>query len=103
MRRVPAEEFQNRASEYLDASETLAIERNGTLIGHYVPVGGETPPNGAAGTKKSSNGPPATPDEWRKALAEFDRAVEHVLAESGMTREELADLLDLSEPLPHDG
>jgi hypothetical protein len=37
-----------------------------------------------------------------KALEEFDRAIEQVLAESGMTRDELADLLDLSKPLPRD-
>jgi len=29
MRQVPVEEFQDQAFEYLDAQETLAIERNG--------------------------------------------------------------------------
>ena len=98
------EEFRDRASEYLHARETLAIERDGKLIGHYVPVGSETPStNGAAAEKNRTIEPPtAIPDEWRAALEEFDRAVEQVLADSGMSREELADLLDLSRPLPHD-
>lgn len=104
MRRILAEEFQDRASEYLGARETLAVERDGKLIGHYVPIGGKTPStNGAAETKRPAIEPPtAMPGEWRKAIEEFDRAVEQVLAESGMTREELADLLDLSKPFPHD-
>jgi hypothetical protein len=53
MKRVPAEEFQDRASEYLNARETLAIERDGRLIGHYVPVGDSTSwTNGAAESRK---------------------------------------------------
>ena len=104
MRQVPAEEFQDRTSEYLDARETLAIERNGQLIGHYVPVGSETPStNGAADTRRPATvSPTATPDEWRDALEEFDRAVKRVLNETGMTEDELADLFDLNKPFPYD-
>ena len=103
MRQVPVEEFQDQAFEYLDAQETLAIERNGQLIGHYVPVGGETPAtNGAAESRGPTITPPtATPDEWRKALEEFDRAIKRMLDETGMTEDELADLFDLNKPFPH--
>jgi hypothetical protein len=102
MRSVQLDEFSRRPAEYLESGESLSIERDGRVIGRYVPVSNGT------GREVRTTGtieiawPRATEEERREALARFDEAVEQVLAESGMTREELADLLDLSRPFPYD-
>ena len=104
MRRILAEEFQDRASEYLDARETLAIERDGTLIGHYVPVDGEAPArNGSAlASRLRIEQPRPSEEEMRQLLDNLSRAVKRLLDETGMTEDELADLFDLNKPFPHD-
>lgn len=102
VKRVAVQEFEEHPSKYLDARETLWIERDGMVIGYYVPVdkgaGDRQRTNGSIETQRAT----ATPEERREALEQFDRTIERVLAESGMTREELADLLDLSKPFPYD-
>jgi hypothetical protein len=78
---VDEREFGDHATKYLALQEPLEIERDGRPIGHYLPV------------KRASD------EEVRQAVARLAEAVEQVLAETGMTEDELADLFDLSRPL----
>lgn len=80
MKRVDVREFRDRATYYLAGEEALEIERHGKPIGYYVPL------------RKRDE------EELRAALERFQCAVERVLAESGMTEEELSAVFDLSRP-----
>ena len=98
MKRVPADEFARHAAEYLEGSETVSVEKDGEVIGSYVPA-----PIGHA-----PNGMDADADRSRRraeARAAFER-LQHVLqgiyARTGMTEDELVDLLDPSKPFPYD-
>ena len=98
MKRVPADEFARHAAEYLEGSETVSVEKDGEVIGRYVPT-----PNGHA-----QNGVNADEDRDRKkaeARAAFERlqqVLEGIYARTGMTEDELVDLLDPSKPFPYD-
>lgn len=98
MKRVPADEFARHVAEYLEGSEAVSVEKDGKIIGRYVPA-----PNGHALNSIDS-------DEDRRrrraeARAAFER-LQHVLqgiyARTGMTEDELVDLLDPSKPFPYD-
>ena len=98
MKRVPADEFARHAAEYLEGSETVSVEKDGEIIGRYVPL-----PNGHA-----SNGVSSDEDRRKRkaeASAAFDR-LQHVLqgiyARTGMTEDELVELLDPKKPFPYD-
>lgn len=80
MKRVGVREFRDRATHYLAGEEALEIERHGKPIGYYVPI------------RKRDE------EELRAALERFQSAVDRVLAESGMTEEELSAALDLNRP-----
>jgi hypothetical protein len=98
MKRVPADEFARRAAEYLEGSEPISVEKDGEVIGRYVPV-----PNG-----HSINGTVSDEERGRKkaeARAAFERlhaTLQQVYAETGMTEDELVDLLDPGKPFPYD-
>lgn len=79
MRHVGVREFRDKATTYLSGDEVLSVERHGKPIGYYIPV------------RRASE------EEARRALEEFDTAVGRFLEETGVTREELADALDLSK------
>src|SRR5688572_14737191 len=83
MRRVGVREFRDHATRYLHGDEPLAIERHGETIGYYYPT-------------KS----PARKARAAEAMRKFEETIEKVLAETGMTEEELASFFDLSRPLP---
>lgn len=80
MRHVGVREFRDKATTYLSGDEVLSVEKHGKPIGFYIPV--------------------RTYDAERtqQALKQFNEAVDCLLEESGMTVDELADLLDLSKP-----
>ena len=98
MKRVPADEFARHAAEYLEGSETVAVEKDGEVIGQYVPS-----PNGHA-----LNGVSADEDrdvkraEARAAFERLQQVLQGVYARTGMTEDELVDLLDPSKPFPYD-
>ncbi len=85
MRHVGVREFRDNATKYLSGSDMLAVEKHGRLIGYYIPV------------------PKVDVEETRRALAAFDAAVEKFLEATGMTRDELADALDLTKPFDPSG
>jgi antitoxin (DNA-binding transcriptional repressor) of toxin-antitoxin stability system len=80
MRSVGIREFRDQATRLIASGQPVAIERHGKLVGFYIPV-------------KTRD-----VDEKKRALEEFRQAVDAVLAESGMTEEELSQALDLSRP-----
>ena len=83
MKRVGIRDFRDHATRYLADGEVLAIERHGQPIGFYIPVA-------------------ANPHEsFTQALERLERTVQQVLAETGISEDELSRLYDLTEPLPN--
>lgn len=81
LKSVGVREFRSNASAYLSGSEPIAVSRHGKVIGFYIPL------------ERDEN-------EVQRAVAKLGSAVEKVLAESGMTEEELAQLFDLRRSMP---
>jgi antitoxin (DNA-binding transcriptional repressor) of toxin-antitoxin stability system len=71
MRSVGVREFRDQATTIMAAGETLVIERHGEPIGFYVPI--------VAVDRKAG----------RAALGRLGEAVDRVIAQSGVTEEEL--------------
>jgi hypothetical protein len=82
MKRVGVREFRDRATRYLAGDEVLAIERHGQPIGFYIPT--------EAGRR----------ERFAQALDRLEQTVRRVLAETGLSEEELSRLYDLDEPVP---
>ncbi len=80
MRHVGVREFRDKATTYLSGNEIVTVEKHGQPIGYYIPA------------------PRASHEERQAALAQFSAAVQRFLEESGLTEDELADLLDLNKP-----
>jgi len=75
MKHVGVREFRDKATHYLKLGEPLAIERHGEVIGYYLPV------------RKD-------PEEVRRKLEAFERALERFLEEGGLTEEEFVELIE---------
>ncbi len=84
MKHVGVREFRDHATRYLSGDEVLAVERHGQPLGFYIP------------TAKSHY------ENFGEALARLERAVQHVLTETGMSEDELARVLDPNEPIPNE-
>jgi hypothetical protein len=98
MKRVPADEFARHDAEYLEGSETVSVEKDVEVIGRFVPA-----PNGHALNGGSSNEDrPRKRAEARAAFAELQQVLQGIDARTGMTEDELVDLLDPSKPYPYD-
>ena len=67
-------------------AEPIAVERNGRLIGFYIPVEPKEEADREA--------------RLRQALERLEASVARALEESGMTEDELAGYFDLSKPVP---
>lgn len=76
MEHVGVRDFRDRATRYLKGGEPLAIERHGEVIGYYLPV-----------RRKD-------PEEVRRRLNAFEEALEGFLAESKLTEDDLAELIE---------
>ena len=83
-RHVSIKDFEQNPKRYLLSNQPIQIEENGEVIGAYYP-------------KKRKN-----KEELDKLLDEFEQATEALLTDSGLTREELADLLDVKKPFPYE-
>ncbi|MGI8551988.1 MAG: hypothetical protein ACR2PL_14560 [Dehalococcoidia bacterium] len=75
MQSVGAYEFCDHAAFYLAGVEPLAVERQGKVIGLYLPL-------------------KADKDEAGRRLRRLDTVVDEIVARTGMTDEELAEALD---------
>lgn len=78
MRAVGVREFRDQATSMMGAGETLVIERHGQPIGFFVPI--------TAKDRKAG----------RKALGRLGRAVDDLLASTGVSEDELVD--EVSHP-----
>lgn len=85
MKHVGVREFRDHATHYLSGDEILAIERHGVPVGYYLPAGTQS--------RKGSK-------EAKEARERLERTIQRVLDRTGYTEEELAQLFDLSVPLP---
>lgn len=73
MRHVGVREFKDQATAMMSAGETLVIERHGKPIGFFVPVEAKDRTRG------------------RAALGRLGRAVDVVLADTGLDEERLVE------------
>lgn len=123
MKEVGVREFRDHATRYLSGGDTLAIRKNGHLIGFYVPIkrDGEKVRQAVESLERTVDRifdedgdiedqlgelfdlhrPPKRDEEKiRQALDRLEETVNKILEETGMTEEELADLFDVKKPLP---
>ena len=84
MKNIGVREFRDHATRYLAGDEVLVVERSGQPIGVYIPAG-------AHRQARST-----------QALERLERTVDSVLAETGLSEDELSRLFDVSQPLPTD-
>lgn len=77
---VGVRQFREKAAEYLNSKEPIAVTRHGRVVGLYFPV----PPE----------------EETKRALDWLSIAIERVRSETGMTEEQLSDWFNLRKPLP---
>lgn len=84
MKQIEAREFKERSLDYLTGNEPLVIEHDGEVVGFYYP-------------KKRTKR-----EQLKRDIKRLDQLVKQVLAETGMTEDELADLFDTSKPFPYD-
>jgi antitoxin (DNA-binding transcriptional repressor) of toxin-antitoxin stability system len=82
MKRVGVREFRDHATQYLAGDEVLAVERHGQPIGFYIPARARRP------------------EASRAAFERLERAIERVLAQTGLSEEEFVRFFDLSQPGP---
>ena len=78
VKHVGVRELRGDLAEKLKGSEPIIIERHGQVLGIYLPV------------------QPVDREKVEAAFNDFQAALEEVLRQTGMTREELADELDLT-------
>lgn len=78
VKHVGVRELRADLAEQLKGSEPIVIERHGQVLGIYLPV------------------QPIDREKVEVAYNEFQTALEEVLRQTGMTREELANELDLT-------
>ena len=123
MKDVGVREFRDHATRYLSGGDTLAIRKNGHLIGFYVPIKRDEEKVRQAveslertvdrildedgdiddrlGEAFDLHRPPKRDeDNVREAWERFGETIDRVLQETGMTEAELADFFDLSKPMP---
>ncbi|MBI3977480.1 MAG: hypothetical protein HY331_04765 [Chloroflexi bacterium] len=82
MKRVGVREFRDHATQYLAGDEVLAIERHSQTIGFYVPTG------------------VSRRESFVQALERLEETIRRVVAETGLSEEELSRLYDLAESVP---
>src|SRR5687768_12534316 len=82
MKRVGVREFRDHATQFLAGDEVLAIERHGQPIGFYIPTA----------TSRQEG--------FARALERLQQTIEQVLAETGLSEEEVSRLFDVHEQVP---
>jgi hypothetical protein len=102
MKRVPADEFARHAAEYLEGSETVSVEKDGEVIGRYVPVPNGESSNGVSSGVRSEEERRIRKAEAGKAFERLHPVLQEIYARTGMTEDELVDLLDPKKPFPYD-
>ena len=96
IKRVPAEEFAEHAAEYLDGPDAVSVEKDGQIIGHYVPVPNERSSNGTATARKRRKDSPEAHENYER----LKQLVQKIRARNGMTEDDFADLFDPTKSFP---
>jgi hypothetical protein len=84
MNHVRIEDFLQQPDLYLNVRHMVAIDKDDQTVGYFVPA------------------PSAHNEDSPHALADLDETIQRILARTGITEDQLADLLDPSKPLPSD-
>jgi len=123
MKDIGVREFRDHATRYLSGSDTLAIRKNGHLIGFYIPIkrDEEKIRQAVESIERTIDGivdengdiddqlgemfdlyRPRKRDEEkvREAWERFGQTMERIRKETGMTEDEFADMFDLNKPFP---
>lgn len=79
MKTVGVREFRDHAPSYLAGSDPIAVTNRGTVIGFYIPL-------------------PRDPEETQRAVERLGTRVQEILADTGMSEEQLAELFRLRSP-----
>jgi len=95
MRCVTVDELPKVIRDGLPPGEKVAIEECGKIVGFFESALVQISPDLLKPIKKD-------PKKIDAAFDRLDAAIERALAGSTMTRDELADALDLSKPFPYD-
>ena len=82
MKRIGVRDFRDHATQYLAGDEVLAVERHGEPIGFYIPTR------------------PSSKESFVQALERLEETVRRVMADSGLTEDELSHLYDVNRPMP---
>src|SRR5215210_7206154 len=113
MKRVPAEEFARHAAEYLEGSEIVAVEKDGEIIGNYVPAPNGHAPNGTGSQATSRQYGDLSEVELLRELEKgispedlarirkIDEEMKAIYDKAGMTEEEFAAYFDMTKPFPY--
>lgn len=80
MKTVDVRDFQEHSSRYLHGDSAVAVAPDGWAIGLYIPV------------------PQAHDARFLATIGRLEASVARVLAETGMSEDELASLFDLARP-----
>ena len=80
MKRIGVRDFRDHATQYLAGDEVLAVERHGEPIGFYIPTG-------------------RSKESLTEALSRLGDTVRRVLADTGLSEDELSQLYDVTKPL----
>ncbi len=78
LKNVGVREFRDHATSYLSGSDPLAVRKHGRVVGFYIPVERDE-------------------DEVKSAVNKLGETVGQVLADSGLTEDELAGLFELRD------
>jgi hypothetical protein len=81
LEQVGVREFRDGATRYLSGSEAVAVRKHGRLIGIYFPIGRD-------------------PERLNRSLDEIESSIARFRAETGMSEDELAQWLNIRDPLP---
>lgn len=79
LKSVGVREFRDHATTYLSGSEPIAVRKHGRVIGFYIPVERDDA-------------------DVARALAHLADTVDRVVAQTGLSEDDLAELLDLRRP-----
>jgi hypothetical protein len=108
IKRVPADEFAEHAAEYLEGHEAVTIEKDGEVIGRYVPT-----PNGNSTNGKGTEDQASKEAQLRELekgidaeslarIRRLDEILKRVYERTDMTEDEFASYFDTTKPYPFD-
>jgi hypothetical protein len=99
IKRVPVEEFAEHAAEYLEGHDAVTIEKDGQVIGRYVPEPNGHATNDVAITRNHRKGSP----EARAARERLEHMLQEMYARTGLTEDEFVAAFLADDPVRDDG